>query len=401
MANCAKWTRNAMPNIFAHCDRTQKNNHNDKIDPARSCLNYNLAPNPQGNQNEILKNRLEQVKVLKRKDVNVVCSWVVTLPKDFKGNQKEFFKATYRFLEEKYKQENVISAYVHLDETTPHMHFLFVPVVLDKKKGIEKVSAKEVLTRTELQKFHPQLKKYLEKELKQPVSILNGATANGNATIKQLKAETALQEAQIFEKEKSAAAVFLKSLDTKAPAIPEKISGIPNIGSPEKWEKNFPLQKKGALSKESAYEYCHRQTTSLWDHFKKHFYDPLKNKFDKLIDIIRILKLDNEQKNDRISTLEAQNKTLTQEVDKIIDQRLKDRTETILKQGRQEYQQIYKAMYTDKFTFQSHNGIKCTAKKGLLNYAQTVTDELVEFRNMTPKQFKNWYDKQQGQDRSW
>lgn len=205
MANCAKWTRNAMPNIFAHCDRTQKHNHNEKIDHSRTHLNYNLAP--EGNQNEILKNRLSQVKVLKRKDVNVVCSWVVTIPKDFQGNQEDFFKATYNFLEERYKKENVISAYVHLDETTPHMHFLFVPVVFDKKKEIEKVSAKEVLTRVELQKFHPQLKKYLENELKQPVSILNGATANGNATIKQLKAETALKEAeQTLAEAKTAAA---------------------------------------------------------------------------------------------------------------------------------------------------------------------------------------------------
>ena len=32
----------------------------------------------------------------------------------------------------KIREKNVISAYVHMDETTPHMHFLFIPIVDDK-----------------------------------------------------------------------------------------------------------------------------------------------------------------------------------------------------------------------------------------------------------------------------
>ena len=40
-------------------------------------------------------------------------------------------------------KENVISAYVHFDEVTPHMHYAFVPVVEDKKKGGYKLSAKK------------------------------------------------------------------------------------------------------------------------------------------------------------------------------------------------------------------------------------------------------------------
>ena len=46
---------------------------------------------------------------------------------------KQFFELSYKFLSERYGEQNVISAYVHMDETTPHMHFLFIPIVDDKK----------------------------------------------------------------------------------------------------------------------------------------------------------------------------------------------------------------------------------------------------------------------------
>ena len=54
-------------------------------------------------------------------------------------------------------------ASVHLDETTPHMHLGFVPVVREtknqKKLGQEKVSAKELLTRSYMKNLHKRLKK--------------------------------------------------------------------------------------------------------------------------------------------------------------------------------------------------------------------------------------------------
>ena len=55
---------------------------------------------------------------------------------------KQFFELSYKFLSERYGEKNVISAYVHKDETTPHMHFLFIPIVDDKKRN-EKHSDKE------------------------------------------------------------------------------------------------------------------------------------------------------------------------------------------------------------------------------------------------------------------
>ena len=58
-----------------------------------------------------------------------------------------------------------MAAVVHYDETTPHLHYAFVPVVFDDKKSRYKVSAKEVLTRHDLQTFHEDLDQHLKKVL--------------------------------------------------------------------------------------------------------------------------------------------------------------------------------------------------------------------------------------------
>lgn len=58
-----------------------------------------------------------------------------------------------------------MAAVVHYDETTPHLHYAFVPVVFDDKKSRYKVSAKEVLTRHDLQSFHEDLDQDLKKVL--------------------------------------------------------------------------------------------------------------------------------------------------------------------------------------------------------------------------------------------
>lgn len=63
--------------------------------------------------------------------------------------QKEFFKDSYNFLAERYGKENVISAVVHMDEKTPHMHFNFIPATEDGR-----LSAKEILTPKTLGKQH-------------------------------------------------------------------------------------------------------------------------------------------------------------------------------------------------------------------------------------------------------
>lgn len=200
MAHLAKYTRGAVGHMTKHYERAKDESGeyvkfgNENIDLSRSHLNYNLATHQQG-QLDRLHERLGEVYCMKRKDVNVLCSWVVTAPKDLPAErQREFFERSYKFLEDKYGKENVISAYVHMDETTPHMHFAFIPVVYDKKKDREKVSSKEVITRTDIRAFHTEYQAEMDKfaeayNYEFECNVLNGATEGGNLTIQGMKAK--------------------------------------------------------------------------------------------------------------------------------------------------------------------------------------------------------------------
>jgi len=188
MAHLEKYTAGAIGHMLAHYDRTHSSS-TSLIDKKRTALNYNLAAEDQPlSQLDFIHKRLSEIKVLKRADINVMCDWIVTAPKTLNPDElPTFFTETYKFLNERYGRENVISAYVHLDETTPHIHYAFVPVVMDKKKNIPKLSAKERITRKELNTFHPDLTKRMTAIFGRDIGIQNDATTLGNQTIKQLR----------------------------------------------------------------------------------------------------------------------------------------------------------------------------------------------------------------------
>lgn len=203
MAHVAKYTAAAVGHLCNHYGRSEDMEKsayvirgNENIDPSRTHLNYDLAPHREGSQLDRLHQRLSEVKVQKRADVNVLCDWVVTAPKDLPSTEhKKFFEESYAFLTQRYGAENVVSSYVHMDETTPHMHFAFVPVkhVLKGGKEYDKVSAKEVITRRDLQTFHTDLDAHLERTMGHEVHVLNGATKNGNRSIAELRRESATE----------------------------------------------------------------------------------------------------------------------------------------------------------------------------------------------------------------
>lgn len=201
MAHVAKYCKSAVGHMLSHYDRNHKNYSNKNINFSKICENYNLAEEEQPLKSlEFLNKRLSEVKVQNRKDVNVMCDWVLTAPKDLPNDDLEdFFKIGYNFFADRYGRKNVISANVHMDEVTPHMHFAFVPVTEDVKKGGYKVSAKEVLTRVDLRTVHSDLKRTLENFLGHSVSVLNGITDGQNKTIKELQAEMAEKRTQIAE----------------------------------------------------------------------------------------------------------------------------------------------------------------------------------------------------------
>lgn len=214
MAHVEKFSYGSCRAILEHDERSKSSSQykNIDIDNSRTHLNYSLIDSNLSAM-ERLEKRLSEIHVqgrtedgkVGRKDINVIASWIVTLPADLKETPKEkqdeFFKHTYDFLKDRYGEKNVVCADVHNDETTPHLHFCFVPVVENKKtykskskkpKFAEKLSAKEVLTMVDLKSFHDDLDLYIAQHLGQKTAIQTGITkAQGkNKTINELKTET-------------------------------------------------------------------------------------------------------------------------------------------------------------------------------------------------------------------
>jgi len=219
LAHVDKYHIGAIGHLFKHYERAKDEDgnyikfKNQNIDLTKTGGNYNLAAFQALPQLAFIRKRLSEVKVFKRADVKVMCDWVVTLPKNLGNDERRFFEETVKFLSERYGRQNVISAYVHRDETQPHLHFAFVPVTVDKKKGIEKVSAKEVLTRAELQRFHTDLDNYLASVFGRSTGVLNDATKEGNKSIADLKRGAAVKDLQEKREELTAAEKRIDGLE--------------------------------------------------------------------------------------------------------------------------------------------------------------------------------------------
>lgn len=273
MAHVAKYTRSAMGHLLSHYDRS-KDNLGSNIDWDRTNLNYNLAPNREITQTQFIQQRCEEVKALKRQNINVMCDWVITAPKDLpKASYQDFFQESYNFMAERYGGEkNVVSAYVHMDETQPHMHFSFVPIKNDLEKGKERLSAKEVIDRTELQMFHKDLSNHLELSLGARVNVLNGATVDGNKSIEELKRNTAQAKQELKEIQKEVIA----------------------------WQKEKPKRPKKVELKEPNKSIFGKETIPYAD-YKQQIadYEKLLKSYSKSIDSLNSYKAENNTlKND-------------------------------------------------------------------------------------------------------
>ena len=75
-----------------------------------------------------------------------------------KKKTKEMFENSLKILEE--KSIKVVSAIVHLDETSPHLHVVAVPVTENCKRGLEKqVSQNKVITREVMKELRENIEK--------------------------------------------------------------------------------------------------------------------------------------------------------------------------------------------------------------------------------------------------
>lgn len=151
-----KYKASQLNNVYRHNERKNKNYSNKDIDLNKSDLNYNFkAPVEPSYEKEFFKLREENnlkgnLRLKGEKQSNIMCEFLITSDNDFfksigEAETKRYFKTAYDFAKNKCGEKNIISATVHMDETTPHMHLTYIPVVKGLKKGKEvlKINASE------------------------------------------------------------------------------------------------------------------------------------------------------------------------------------------------------------------------------------------------------------------
>ena len=146
-----------------HNQRNTDNHSNKDIDVERSHLNYDLV-----NRTENYKRDIEQFindnkssSRAVRKDAVLINEWIITSDNQFFKDKddkeiKDFFDTAKSYFADKFGDNNIRYAQVHLDETTPHMHLGIVPF-----NDEHKLSAKTVFNRQALQAVQDELPKYL------------------------------------------------------------------------------------------------------------------------------------------------------------------------------------------------------------------------------------------------
>lgn len=124
---------------------------NPQIDPTRTRENYNIIKR-QRSYTQFINDKIAALNLPTkvRKDAVLMCSFVVGSDREFFGNlseeeQQQFFVDCTRFFAERYGEENIVSAIVHMDETTPHLHLNLIPIADGR------LSAKTLFGRKELQ----------------------------------------------------------------------------------------------------------------------------------------------------------------------------------------------------------------------------------------------------------
>ena len=141
----AKYKGPEIGHIESHNERTkEKYASNPDVDTSRSHLNFHLVFPERKYRAEAEKQIAEAGCRTRSDSVRVVEVLVTASPEFFKGKKKAEIKAYFQealdFIQQHQNPRTIISAVVHMDEKTPHMHLCFVPLTEDKR-----LSAKEIV----------------------------------------------------------------------------------------------------------------------------------------------------------------------------------------------------------------------------------------------------------------
>ena len=166
----AKYKGPEISNIEAHNERTKEEYaSNPDIDKSRSHLNFHLLE-PERKYRAEAERQIKDAGCSTRSDsVRLVEALVTATPEFFKGKKKAeiktYFQEALDFIKEHQDPKTIISAVVHMDEKTPHMHLSFVPLTEDGRLcAKEIVGNKKKLTQWQDRFWEHMVKKYPDLE---------------------------------------------------------------------------------------------------------------------------------------------------------------------------------------------------------------------------------------------
>lgn len=118
---------------------------NPDIDMGRSKENYHLVPPPRYTYKKEINRMIAEAGCKVRRDSVMMVETLITASPEFMNSlppeeQKLYFQTALDFVSERVGRQNILSAVVHMDEKTPHMHLCFVPLTEDGR-----LSAKDIM----------------------------------------------------------------------------------------------------------------------------------------------------------------------------------------------------------------------------------------------------------------
>lgn len=138
--------------MSAHIERTV---HPKNADRTRTHLNRELVQFPEGvrNRTQAIAHRIETAGIRRKVSANQVKAIRILLTGSYKdmkqmeaeGRIEDWCNDSLKWIRETYGEQNLVSAVLHMDEKTPHIHATVIPIVTGerRKAGQEEQNGKK------------------------------------------------------------------------------------------------------------------------------------------------------------------------------------------------------------------------------------------------------------------
>ena len=243
MAHVAKFGRSAVGHMMAHYRRDGNVPElRVNIDPARTPGNYTYNGRGGEATARTVADRVAEVEAKSgrkvRSDAVVLADLVVTLPRDVRpGDEKDFFRSCMSYASRVVGADNILGGYVHVDETRPHIHIAFTPVV-QRPDGKPTFNFNKLFPRGLYKRLHKDLAREARRNLGYDVEVELGEDRakekalsavpqekldEARAQIEAEYVQPALDKRDEIEAECSRAAERLESLQAESRQIEKEI----------------------------------------------------------------------------------------------------------------------------------------------------------------------------------